>query len=117
PWSFGKTVIYKNTSKLRANTFGFYPINGRSVIVFVSVQKKEDIRCFLKRIRKANPKGRVITIPDNFSSHKAKIVQECAEKPDIVLVHPLTYSPDLESNKNVHKKPGCIEACNIKDVL
>ncbi|RZN15932.1 MAG: hypothetical protein EF812_00930 [Methanosarcinales archaeon] len=35
-----KRSSIKNTSKLRANTFGFYPINGRSVIVFVSVQKK-----------------------------------------------------------------------------
>ncbi|RZN15948.1 MAG: hypothetical protein EF812_00935 [Methanosarcinales archaeon] len=40
----------------------------------------------------------MITTPDNFSSHKAKIVQECAEKPDIVLVYLPSYSPDLESN-------------------
>ncbi|RZN13890.1 MAG: hypothetical protein EF812_06730, partial [Methanosarcinales archaeon] len=60
--------------------------------------KKEDIRCFLKRIRKANPKGRIIAIPDNFSSQKTKIVRECAKKPDIVLVYLPSYFPDLESN-------------------
>ncbi|RZB32752.1 MAG: hypothetical protein AEth_00430 [Candidatus Argoarchaeum ethanivorans] len=102
-WSFGKPVIYKNTSKLRANTFGFYPINGRSVIGFRKRSKKEDIRCFLKRIRKANPKGRIITILDNFSSHKAKIVQECAENLDIVLVYLPTYSPDLNPIEYIWK--------------
>ncbi|WP_172399459.1 hypothetical protein [Cuniculiplasma divulgatum] len=28
-WSFRKPVILKNTTKFRANTFGFYAFNGR----------------------------------------------------------------------------------------
>jgi len=102
-WSFGKPVIYKNTSKLRANTFGFYPINGQPVIGFHKRSKKEDIRSFLKRIRKANPKGRIILILDNFSSHRAKIVQECAEKLNIVLVYLPTYSPNLNPIEYIWK--------------
>jgi hypothetical protein len=33
-WSFRKPTIYKNTTKLRANSFGFYALNGNSVINF-----------------------------------------------------------------------------------
>jgi hypothetical protein len=34
-WSFGKPQIVKNTSRYRANTFGFYPINGKEVVEFM----------------------------------------------------------------------------------
>jgi len=102
-WSFGKPIIYKNTTKLRANSFGFYPINGHPVIGFRKKSKKEDVRSFLKRIRKANPKGRIILILDNFSSHKSKIVRECAEQLDIVLVYLPKYSPDLNPIEYIWK--------------
>ena len=102
-WSFGKPVIYKNTSKLRANTFGFYPITGQPVIGFRKRSKKEDVRSFLKRIRKANPKGKIILILDNFSSHKAGIVRDCAENLNIVLVYLPTYSPDLNPIEYIWK--------------
>ena len=102
-WSFGKPVIYKNTSKLRANTFGFYPINGQPVIGFRKRSKKEDVRSFLKRIRKANPKGRIILILDNFSSHKSRIVRDCAENLNIVLVYLPKYSPDLNPIEYIWK--------------
>lgn len=102
-WSFGKPVIYKNTSKLRANTFGFYPINGQPVIGFRKRSKKEDVRSFLKRIRKTNPKGRIILILDNFSSHKAGIVRDCAKNLNIVLVYLPAYSPDLNPIEYIWK--------------
>ena len=102
-WSFGKPVIYKNTSKLRANSFGFYPINGQPVIGFRKHSKKEDVRSFLKRIRKANPKGRIILILDNFSSHKSKLVRDCAENLNIVLVYLPKYSPDLNPIEYIWK--------------
>ena len=102
-WSFGKPVIYKNTTKLKANSFGFYPINGTTVIGFRKRSKKENVRSFLKRIRKANPCGRIILILDNFSSHKAKIVRECAKLLDIVLVYLPKYSPNLNPIEYVWK--------------
>ena len=102
-WSFGKPVIYKNTSKLRANTFGFYPINGQPVIGFRKRSKKEDVRSFLKRIRKKNPEGRIILVLDNFSSHKAGIVRDCADNLNIVLVYLPTYSPDLNPIEYIWK--------------
>jgi len=33
-WSFDKPRIIKNTTKYRANTFGFYSLNGLSVVDF-----------------------------------------------------------------------------------
>ena len=33
-WSFSKPEIIKDTSKYRANTFGFYAINGNSLVNF-----------------------------------------------------------------------------------
>jgi len=102
-WSFGKPVIYKNTTKLRANSFGFYPINGQPVIGFRKKSKKEDVRSFLKRIRKANPKGRIILILDNFSSHKSRMVRDCAEKLNIILVYLPKYSPDLNPIEYIWK--------------
>ncbi len=35
-WSFDKPKITKNTTKYRANTFGFYPINGKEVVEFMA---------------------------------------------------------------------------------
>ena len=102
-WSFGKPVIYKNTTKLRANSFGFYPIKGKPVIGFRKKSKKEDVQSFLKRIRKDNPKGRIVLILDNFSSHKSKMVRECAEQLGIVLVYLPTYSPDLNPIEYIWK--------------
>ena len=40
-WSFRKPTIYKNTTKLKANSFGFYALNGNSVIDFKERSKKE----------------------------------------------------------------------------
>ena len=80
---------------MRANSFGFYPINGQPVIGFRKHTKQRDIRSFLKRIRKANPEDRIILILDNFSSHKSRMVRDCAEKLNIALVFLPKYSPDL----------------------
>ena len=38
-WAFGKPTICKNTSKLRANTFGFYALN-RNLLISNQIQKK-----------------------------------------------------------------------------
>ena len=39
-WSFNKPSVKKNTTKMRANTFGFYAINGESVVVFKGRRRK-----------------------------------------------------------------------------
>jgi putative transposase len=50
-WSFGKPKIKKNTTKLRANTIGFYAIFGNSKEGFLPNSKKESIRDFLIEVK------------------------------------------------------------------
>jgi putative transposase len=94
-WSLTKPVISKNSTKLKANTFGFYAIHGQSTIDFKDHSKKEDVIEFLKLIRAVNPYGKIMIILDNFRSHHAKLTTETAEKLNIDLVFLPPYSPDL----------------------
>jgi len=95
-WSFNKPVVKKNTTKIKANTFGFYAINGESVVDFKEDSKKESVREFLERIRKKNQGKTIIIILDNFRSHRGQERrEEKVEKLNTVLVHLPPYSPDL----------------------
>jgi len=94
-WSFNKSKIVKNTTKYKANTFGFYTIKGRSVLDFKKNSKKESSREFLKRMREKNPIKTIIAIWDNFPSHKAEEVREYAKSLGIILVFLPPYSPKL----------------------
>ncbi len=92
--SFSKALVKKNTTRLKANTFGFYAISGNSIIDFKENSKKEAVCEFLKKIRKKNPDKPIIIILDNLS-HWANKTREFAEKLDIILVFLPPYSPDL----------------------
>ena len=94
-WSFRKPILYKNTTKIRANTFGFYSINGNAVIDFKDYSNKESVCDFLVKIREKNPNGRIVIILDNFRSHKAKATLQCANDLGIELIFLPPYSPDL----------------------
>ena len=94
-WSFRKPSIRKNTTKMRANTFGFYALNGQPVIDFKERSKKEEVCEFLELIRAQNPSMKIITILDNFRSHWANKTREKAKELDISLVFLPPYSPDL----------------------
>jgi len=48
-WSFGKPRKTRNTTKYRANTFGFYPINGKEVVEFYENSKVPSVRGFCAR--------------------------------------------------------------------
>ena len=50
-WSFGKPIIRKNTTKFRANTFGFYTFNGKGTVNTYVNSKQESVMDFLKGIR------------------------------------------------------------------
>ena len=93
--SFGKPAIWKNTTKLKANTFGFYALNGVSVIDFKDHSKKEDVCEFFREIRCNNPENEIVVILDNFRSHHAKDSALCAEECNIKLIFLPPYSPDL----------------------
>ena len=86
----------KNTTKYRANTFGFYPINGKPVIEFYENSKVPSVRGFLRRIKEKNPGKHTVVIWDNAPQHKAAEVRRFAESIGITLVFLPKYSPDLD---------------------
>lgn len=102
-WSFGKPKIRKNTTKIRANTFGFYPLNGQSVIDFKENSKKESVCEFFGLIRDKNPGKDIILILDNFRSHWANKTRSKAKELDISLVFLPPYSPDLNPIEYIWK--------------
>jgi putative transposase len=89
--------------KERANTFGFYALNGNSVAYFHERSKKENIIDFLRMVRAANKEKPIVIIIDNFSSHKAEDTRKEAKKHGIHLVFLSTYSPDLNPIEYVWK--------------
>ncbi len=104
-WSFKKLKMRRITTrqKKRANTFGFYAINGNGVVCFQERSKKENVIEVLRMIREANKERPIVMIIDNFPSHKAKDVLKEAEKLGIHLVFLPPYSPDLNPIEFVWK--------------
>jgi len=98
-----QTHCKKNTTRLRANTFGFYAIKGNSTIEFKEHSKKEDITKFIKHIRTINPYGRIMIILDNFRSHYPKLTTETAKKLSIDLIFLLPYSQHLNPIEYIWK--------------
>ncbi len=94
-WSFTKPTQCKNTTKLKANSFGFYALNGNSVIDFKQHSKKEDVCDFFKEIKSKNPMKNIVIVLDNFRSHRARATVNFAEENGIELVYLPPYSPDL----------------------
>ncbi len=102
-WSFGKHVIRKNTTKFRANTFGFYAFNGIGTVNTYINSKQESVMDFMNRIRYSNPFNHIILILDNFSAHRTENVAITAEILDIELVFLPPYSPQLNPIETIWK--------------
>ena len=94
-WSFRKPVIIKNTTKFRANTFGFYAFNGKGTANAYPNSKQDKVIDFLREIRYNNPFNHINMILDNFPAHKTENVAIAAEILDIELVFLPPYSPQL----------------------
>ncbi len=123
-WSFRKPTIYKNTTKLKANSFGFYALNGNSVIDFKERSKKEYVCEFLDEIRLKNPAKDIIVILDNFRSHRANETLNHAKKVGIELIFLPPYSPDLnpieyiwKSIKKIISKEFIIDQEHMKRII
>ena len=97
-WSLTKPKMVKNTSKIKSNSTGAYSLttDGNDYIEFMENSKAESIIKVLENIREKNPKGIILTLIDNFSSHIAKITKEAAEKLGMDLLFLPTYSPSLQ---------------------
>ncbi len=94
-WSFHKPVIIKNTTKFRANTFGFYSYNGHGVVNMYPNSKQKSVIDFLHEIRFRNPFTHIVMVLDNFSAHRTEDVAITAEFLDIELIFLPPYSPQL----------------------
>lgn len=94
-WSFGKPKVRKNTAKYRANTFGFYPINGKEVVEFEENSRINSLKDFLRKVRDKNPGRHVLAFADNFATHKAAEIKRFAESIGITILLIPKYSPDL----------------------
>ena len=88
---------------MRANTFGFYALNGQSVVDCKNRSRKEEVCEFLELIREHNPEKEIIIQLDNFSSHWANKTRERAKKLNITLVFQPPYSPDLNPIEYIWK--------------
>lgn len=116
-WSFNKPAIFKNTTRIKANSFGFYALNGNSVIDFKEHSTKEDVCSFLSAVKNNNLGKRIIIILDNFRSHRAKDTVEFAQTNDIELVYLPPYSPDLNPIEFIWKSVKRIISRNfVKDL-
>lgn len=102
-WSSGKVEVKIDTSNYKANTFGFYTINGTNVIECYERSTKESVCQFLQKIRRKNPLKDIILVLDNFASHKAKKTRKTAKKLGIWLVFLPPYSPDLNPIEYIWK--------------
>ena len=78
-----------------AKTFGFYSLNGNSVLRFQDHSRKKNIILFLKSIRESNPEKPIMVILDNFRSQHSKAVKKGAVPLNIKLIFLPPYSPDL----------------------
>ena len=102
-WSIKKPRKVRNTNKIRANTFGFYPVNGREVVDFQERSTSRHVCRFLQLVREKNPIQHIIIILDNARSHIAKATREYAKKINITLVYLPAYSPDLNPIEQIWK--------------
>ncbi|MDR3223146.1 MAG: transposase [Methanobrevibacter sp.] len=102
-WSLTKPRMLKNTAKVKSNVAGAYSLtpDGVDLIEFIENSKAVTIVEVLKKIRKANPRGIIILILDNYPSHKANIVKEIATELDIELLYLPTFSPQLQPEEQM----------------
>jgi len=102
-WSFGKPTIRKNTSKYKANAFGFYPVNGTEVLEFMDNGKAGSVCEFLRKISDRNHRKHIVAFADNAPSHKAQLTRQFAAQHNITLVFLPVYSPDLNPIEPIWK--------------
>ena len=94
-WGFEKPMVVRDTTKYKANTFGFYALGGVCVVEFRENSKKENVCGFLEVVRANNPDQAMLLFLDNLPSHRAQATKQRAQELGITLVYLPPYSPDL----------------------
>jgi transposase len=98
---------------MKANAMGFYSPNGGSVIEFPERSRAEDVKSFLHKVRANNGDRPIVTILDNFPSHRNKQVIQEAENLNMNLVFLPCYSPDLNPIEFIWKSIKRIISLNF----
>jgi len=102
-WSFNKPTIRKNTERLKANTFGFYPVNGKEVVEFMGRSKIQNVCEFFLDIKNRNPGRHIVIFLDNFQSHVSNATKQFAKSHGITLIFLPSYSPQLNPIESIWK--------------
>ena len=102
-WSLIKPQMVKDTNKHKANVAGSYSLttDGKDDLVFLENSKKETIVEVMKSLRKKNKKGIILLLIDNFPSHNANLVKNCAKELNIELCYLPPYSPQLQPEEKI----------------
>ena len=77
-WSLNKPTSNKYTSKV-AGSYSLTP-NGVNDLYFMENSRKDTIVGCFKSLRGRNPKGVILLMIDNFSSHRSTLVKDEALK-------------------------------------
>lgn len=102
-WSIGKPIRRANSDRTHTNTFGFYAMNGVSVIYQPDSSKTADMCRFLYAVRAANGDRKVVMVLDNGPIHRAGDTQAAAEILGIDLVFLPPYSPQFNPIESIWK--------------
>lgn len=104
-WSVFKDKLRPlNTTRFSQSTFGFYAIQGQSMLEFMTDGKAASMQLMLQGVRKANPTARrIVLFWDNARAHLDRQVQALAWSLGIYLVALPAYSPNLNPLERVWK--------------
>lgn len=102
-WGLEKPRVAKNTNNLRANTIGFYALNGNSIVECRKDNRTDNFCEFLREVRRQNQCEHLVIILDNARTHKSIKVTWQAYQLGIDFVYLPFYSPDLNPIEQVWK--------------
>ena len=105
-WSFfHKPRLVNSNKSLRHNTFGFYALQGKSVVMEIESSQAETFKVCLQAIKQANQQASyTVVIWDNLPAHCQHEVEKLARSMQIILVNLPPYSPDLNPIEKVWKQ-------------
>lgn len=103
-WSLGKADRVVNTDKIRANTFGFFALQGRDYCQPMADSSAESFIDLFPKIRALHADYQALVLFwDNLPAHKTAQVEAAARRHQIFLVNNLPYAPDLNPIEGVWK--------------
>lgn len=103
-WALGKADRVVNTDKQRANTFGFFALQGRDYCQALSDSSAESFIALFPQIRALHADYEAVILSwDKLPAHKTAAVEVAARRHQIYLVYNLPYAPELNPIEGVWK--------------